>query len=148
MQHSRCAGARCAPHAPVAPAPRHALGPRLGHTATSAAVAAAADTFNFSPDSIDEQRIKLLASLEPNSIRFLTDLELAARSGSAGSGGMDAALVKWYFHPTVGPKLTSGTWMSELPESLRKLQQVAGMQSGELDFDNMPWQDILGGSGA
>jgi hypothetical protein len=108
----------------------------------------AADDFTPSHASIDQERVDLLAALDPNSIRFLTDLELDdGSSGLGSSAGMDAALIKWYFHPEVGAKLRSGQWMQELPEALQKLKDVAGLQPGQVNFDSMPWGDIFGGGG-
>ncbi|KAG2428206.1 hypothetical protein HXX76_011886 [Chlamydomonas incerta] len=55
---------------------------------------------------VDWERVEAVAALDADVLAFLTELE-AAGGGGAG-GGAEQVFMKWYFHPSLGPRIRSG----------------------------------------
>ncbi|KAG2451057.1 hypothetical protein HYH02_004325 [Chlamydomonas schloesseri] len=58
---------------------------------------------------VDWERVEAVAALDADVLAFLTELEAAGGGGPGGGGGYsEQVFMKWYFHPTLGPRIRSG----------------------------------------
>uniref|UniRef100_A0A383WJV9 Uncharacterized protein n=1 Tax=Tetradesmus obliquus TaxID=3088 RepID=A0A383WJV9_TETOB len=96
-------------------------------SSSSAAAAVSAALLPY----VDEQRIAALAAVEPDTLWFMAEL--------AAADFDEDVLLKWSLHPTVGQRLMSGAWLSELalPEELKALYAQAQVPEfmAALNFD-------------
>lgn len=52
---------------------------------------------------VDQAKIDTIAALDADNLAFMADLE--------ASGYSEAALMKWYWHPIIGPRIRSGAFL-------------------------------------
>ncbi|KAI8465822.1 MAG: hypothetical protein J3K34DRAFT_525068 [Monoraphidium minutum] len=100
--------------------------------AAEAAAAAGAAAGGALAPYVDDERVAWLAALDGDTLRFMADLERGAYSQDV--------LIKWSFHPTVGPRLASGEWYDEagLPDLLQQIFAEAQQPWEGVDFELRP----------
>lgn len=85
---------------------------------------------------VDQAKVDIVSALDPDNLAFMTDLE--------ATGYSEEVLMKWYWHPIIGPRIRSGAFLD--PSSSQSLASVMAATLGGADNDSSGFDAAAGGA--